>query len=99
MDGAPKLMMARPRHVEANGHLPFGLKKHSTHASAIDDHPVLLDLSRNALKHGRAKVVLFGIFVSDLNHRRKSKAQHSLLGHELEIFDCDLDSLLRLSEN
>src|SRR4029077_11864738 len=69
---APELISARPRHVESNDCIPFRVEKYSAQASAIDDHSVLLDLSRKTLEHGRAKVVPFGILVPDLNRCRES---------------------------
>src|SRR5688572_18137301 len=98
MNGAPELVTAWPRHIEPNSRIPFRIEKHSTQASAIHNHPILLDLSRKAFEHSRAKVVPFSILVPDLNCCRESEAEHSLLRHELEILDRDLDDLLRLSE-
>src|SRR6185295_4227135 len=98
MDRTPELISARPCHVEPDDCIPFGIEKYPAHAPSIDGHPVLFDLSGKALKHGRTKVVPFGILVPDLNHRGESEAEDSLLGHEFEIFDRDLDDLLRLRE-
>src|SRR6185295_9927404 len=96
MDRTPELISARPCHVEPDDRIPFGMEKYPAQAPSIDGHPVLLDLSGKALKHGRTKVVPFGILVPDLNHRGESETENFLLGHEFEIFDRDLDHLLRL---
>ena len=65
-------MTSRPFHVKANHCVALGVEHDSTHSSAVDNDPVILDPRWNTLEHRGTEIVPLGILVFS---EQKSLAQ------------------------